>query len=252
MLQRIREDQGGFGLDFGISAHLVSIKIVETNVALYHMKLANDIDMAIAVKVADDGSFVQYAKATNKGPGDVFLPYTLGLNVSLNRASYGQLTEGGLIPLPACRNVLTKSGLTSLRVCNPDLDAQLVTRLDIDGQPCLLHDVEDQEVFDATLNASVKGNTCIPPGASARFCASFRLWPDTEQHTDVFPDAELRSEIIQQDMKPRWKDDSLLTTYVVRRNVEYILANCVLPVSESLAVIITDHVALPLGWNRDN
>jgi len=252
MLQRIHEDQGGFGLAFGISAHLVSIKIVETNVALYHMKLADDIDMAIAVKVAEDGSFVQYAKATNKGLGCVFLPYTLGLNVSLNRASYGQLTEGGPIPLPASRNVLTKSGPSCLRVCNPNLDAQLVIRLDIDGQSQLLDDVEDQEVSNATLDTSVKGRTCIPPGASARFCASFRLWPDTEQHTDVFSDAKLRLEIIQQNMKPRWKDDSLLTTYMVRRNVEYILANCVLPVSGSTAVIITDHVALPLGWNRDN
>ncbi|KAF1916575.1 Six-hairpin glycosidase-like protein [Ampelomyces quisqualis] len=237
MLQLIRQDQGGFGLDFGISAHLVSIKIVETNVALYHMKLANDIDMAITVKVAEDGSFVQYAEATNKGRACIFLPYTLGLNVSLNRASYSQLTEGGPIPLPACQNVLTKRGLTSLRVCNPYLDAQLVTRLDIDGQPRLLHDVQDQEVSNATLDISVNGKTCIPPGASARFCASFRLSPDTEQHTDVFPDAQLRSDIIQQDMKPRWRDDPLLTTYVIRRNVEYILANCVLPVSASTAVI---------------
>ncbi|UKZ57633.1 hypothetical protein TrVGV298_011493 [Trichoderma virens] len=49
-----------------------------------------------------------------------------------------------------------------------------------------------------------------------------------------------------------WKKPETVETYIVRRNVDYILGNCAIPVSESAVALITDHVALPLGWNRDN
>ena len=94
MLQWIQQDRAGFGLDFGIFNHLVSIEIVGANTALYRFELLNDVDLTIAVQVANDGSFMQYAKARNRSPGRILLPYALRVNVSLNRASYGQLTEG--------------------------------------------------------------------------------------------------------------------------------------------------------------
>jgi hypothetical protein len=252
MLQCLQEDRPGFGLDFGIFARHVSIEIVETNVALYHINLANSINLTIAVRVAKDGSFAQHVTATNESPESAILPYVWGINVSLNRASYGQLTEGGPISQPASRNVLRKNGQTTLCVCNPNLETQLVTRLDINGQPLDLYHVRDQEACDAPLEASTKGNICIPPGASASFYASFRLLPYTRQYRDAVQPVQLDPKAIQYDAKPRWRHANLLTTYIIWRNVEYILANCTVPISDSAIVIITDHVALPLGWNRDN
>jgi hypothetical protein len=251
MLQWIREDRPGFGLDFQISRQDVSIKIVETNVALYNIKLGN-IHLSIGIEVAEDGRFVQYAKATNTGAECEILPFTWGLNVSLNRASYGQLTEGGPICLPPSRNDLQNTGTTSFRVCNPNLDAQLVTQLDTDGPSLDLHHVPEEQTSDTTLDAAMKGILHIPTGATATLCASFQLLPNTKPHTDTFQSALCRSDIFQQNRTPRWQHDERLTTYVLSRNVEYILANCVIPVAESTAAIITDHVALPLGWNRDN
>jgi hypothetical protein len=254
MLQWIREDRPGFGLDFQISRQDVSIKIVETNVALYNIKLGN-IRLSIAVEVAEDGRFVQYAKATNIGTECEFLPFTWRLNVSLNRASYGQLTEGGPICLPPSRNDLQKIGTTSLRVCNPNLDAQLVAQLDTDGPSLDLHHVPEEHTSGTTLDAAMKGILHIPTGATATLRASFRLLPNTKQlgqQNDAFRSALCRPDIFQPSGTPRWQRDNILTTYVLSRNVEYILANCVVPVAESTAAIVTDHVALPLGWNRDN
>jgi hypothetical protein len=251
MLQCIQEDRPGFGLDFQIATRLVSIKIVETNVALYNMKLGN-IHLSIAVKVAEDGSFVQYATATNTGAECEFLPFTWRLNVSLNRASYGQLTEGGPIQPPPSCNVLRRIGETTLRIGNPNLDSQLVAQLDTDGSSIDLHHVSDEQTANATIDVAVKGNLHIPIGASARLCASFRLLPDTKQLTETLLSARYTSDAFQHNGKSPWKHDNRLTTYVLSRNVDYILANCVVPLSESTVAIVTDHVALPLGWNRDN
>jgi hypothetical protein len=215
------------------------------------MMLGN-LHLSIAVRVAEDGSFMQYATATNKGAECEFLPFTWRLNVSLNRASYGQLTEGGPIQPPPSCNVLRKIGETTLRVCNPNLDSQLVAQLDTDGSSLDLHHVPDEQTANATIDAAVKGNLHIPIGGTASLCASFRLLPNTKQHTENFLSAQYTPDAFQPNGKPHWKHDNRLTTYVLSRNVEYILANCVVPLSESMAAIITDHVALPLGWNRDN
>ncbi|KAH8772372.1 Six-hairpin glycosidase-like protein [Hyaloscypha finlandica] len=39
---------------------------------------------------------------------------------------------------------------------------------------------------------------------------------------------------------------------IIKGNLSYILRNCAIPVGSSATCLITDHVALPLGWNRDN
>lgn len=252
MLESIKHDRPGFGLDLGIYAHLVSIRIVETNVALYHLTLGNNVSLLVSVTVAPDGSFMQCARIRNGSAERINQSFNFGLDLSLNRASYGQLTEGGPIPLPASRNILDKIDPTTARVSNPNLNAQCVTRLDINGQPLELHSLQEQEIFGAPLCASVKGRVCIPPGESATFCASFRLLPDTESHNYILPFPQTISNHVRRNSKSRWKDDNLLTTYILRRNVEYILGNCILPVSASVTVVVTDHVALPLGWNRDN
>lgn len=252
MLQWIQNDRPGFGLDFGVPGHLVSFKTVQTNVALYHIKLVNHVDVSLTAHISAQGSFVQDARATNTSSGCLLLPYALRVNVSLNRASYGQLTEGGPIPLPPSRNILRKSGPSTLRVYNPNLRAQLWTSLDINGQPVAVDSVEDQDASDAMLDVSVRGRVSIPPGETARLCATFRLIPDAKEHPNVSQSGMAISKVMLPNAKSPWRRDEILTTFVLKRNFEYILANCVVPISESRTVVLTDHVALPLGWNRDN
>jgi hypothetical protein len=252
MLRYIDEDRPGFGLDFGTSDHHVSINIVNTNLASYEIKTDSGIEISLTARIFDAGVFVQYAKATNTGLDSVVIPYALRLNVSLNRASYGQLTEGGPIPLPPSRNVLQKRGASILRIANPNLGAQLLTSLDVNGKAVDTTRIPDQEASDAILEVAVVKELSIPSGETATFCAIFRLIPDTEERPDPFQGGISVLRAVCHDAKRLWKHDTLLTTYVIRRNVEYILANCAVQTSESKTVILADHVALPLGWNRDN
>jgi hypothetical protein len=252
MLQWIEEDRHGFGLDFRIPSHHVSIKTAETNVALYNIKLDSGVDISLTAHISDAGVFVQYATATNTSPDSVVIPYALGLNVSLNRASYGQLTEGGPIPLPPSLNVLRKRGSNILRIANPNLGAQLLVSLNVNNKAVDTTRIPDQDVADATLDVALANEIRISPGETATFCAIFRLIPDTEERLDPFQGGIGVLRALCHNTKRIWKRDTVLTTYVMRRNVEYILANCVVPISESKSVILTDHVALPLGWNRDN
>lgn len=57
---------------------------------------------------------------------------------------------------------------------------------------------------------------------------------------------------LPEDIQSHWMNETLMSTYIIRRNLEYIMANCSIPTSETSVAVITDHVALPLGWNRDN
>ncbi|KAH7092573.1 Six-hairpin glycosidase-like protein [Paraphoma chrysanthemicola] len=250
MLRCLQEDRAGFGLDFGRLDDLVSIQIQDANTAVFRFQL-NGFSIAILAQVTDEGSILQCAYATNTSASCLCLPYSLRMGVSLNRASYGQLTEGGPLTLPLSHNRLHKIDRTTLSVCNPHLGAQLVANFNINGQPIDLQRVRDQEAYDAPLDTTVKGQLCVPPGEIAIFQTRFRLL----QHTGD-PERRERFELVPQQIsdlaRPCWRRDDFLTTYIVRRNVDYILAGCVVPVSETAAAIITDHVALPLGWNRDN
>jgi hypothetical protein len=252
MLQLIQEDRPGFGLNFDLSACMVSIQNTNPQIALYRTKLHNNVDLSIAVIVAEDGRFVQHVEVTNRSLECVGVPYTWSFYVSLNRASYGQLTEGGPIPLPASQNILEKSGRATLRAYNPHLDAQLIARLDVNGQPLDLQHIGAQDTCNAPLNVSVRNEISVPAGTTVQFCASFQLMANTKQHADFSGSGQFDLKSIHENVGHRWKHETLLATYILRRNVDYILYNCVIPVSDSLAAIIADHVALPLGWNRDN
>jgi hypothetical protein len=94
MRHMLQHNLPGFGLDFGAIDSLVSIQFVETNTALYRIDHPDEVELPIATQVLDEQSFVQYAAVTNRGANCMLLPYSFRANVSLNRASYGQLTEG--------------------------------------------------------------------------------------------------------------------------------------------------------------
>jgi hypothetical protein len=160
---------------------------------------------------------------------------------------------GGQIPLPLSHNILRKSGRSAPRIHNPNLITQLLAKLDINGIPYDLANVAEQESFGSPLDVVVQDTVCIPPGETVRLCASFQLSPHLDggaQNLHSISTVDLDRSF--DDVQPHWKFDSLMSTYILRRNVEYIMAKCTLPISSSMVAVITDHVALSLGWNRDN
>jgi hypothetical protein len=66
------------------------------------------------------------------------------------------------------------------------------------------------------------------------------------------PDLDPCSRVVAAVHKPTWKLQDPVALQIIHGNLEYVLGNCTIPISETSICVITDHVALPLGWNRDN
>jgi hypothetical protein len=155
--------------------------------------------------------------------------------------------------LPQSQSILWKSNPTTLCVQNPHLGTQLFASLEVKGKAFDFGTVREQETFASPLDVGLQNKICVPAGETASFCASFRLVSDLEHRTNVFrPSGPERLDQLLGHAHSHWKSDNLLSTYIIRRNVEYVLANCAVRISPTEVAIIADHVTLPLGWNRDN
>jgi uncharacterized protein len=249
-IQYIQSAKNGFGLTFDNYTDEASIQFLKWNFVHFQFSIGNDIKVAYSVQVFDGGEVVQTAVITNHSESTTKLDYRLDLCISLNRASYGQLTEGGPIPIPDSRNLLRAPDGNSFQIVNPCLVAHIEGVLEIDDEIASLGKLDDQDQSGAPIAASCPGTLDVVPGSSRIMRARFRFLPNTDKKTSpFFPAIEDPTQYIE---LPRWKDENLVSTYILRRNVDYILSNCAVPVSETDVAIMTDHVALPLGWNRDN
>ncbi|KAJ4298269.1 hypothetical protein N0V90_006169 [Kalmusia sp. IMI 367209] len=250
MLQLIEENRPGFGLDFETNTTNVSINIRKANGVTFAFSIDRDLDVLLDVLVLQSGDILQTATVQNNRSTSATLKYENNLCVSLNRASYGQLTEGGPIPLPMSHNVLQPSENCIVKVSNSALGAQLAFLSEVNETPNDVSGLSFQEVKDGPLNIRIPGDVEIQAGASSTIRARFRLSPGVEgpKLSDLGDDFHVHE---SNETSP-WKQENTLTTYILRRNVDYILANCTIPISDEVVCIITDHVALPLGWNRDN
>jgi hypothetical protein len=254
MLKFIRDSKPGYGLNFGPDIHRVSVQILKSNLVLFRFKPNECLDVELRVEVRRGGEILQTAAITNSGDDSATLAYSLNLCVSLNRASYGQLTEGGPLPLPASHNVLQTSEQSTFGITNPDLHAQLEGDLEIGGARVDISSLGEKESRDAPLDAEFSHTVTIQPGGTEMLKASFRLSPlGASAALPLTPPPTPGNDAkVAHGNESGWNDEKSITTYTLRRNVDYILANCVVPVSEAVSCVITDHVALPLGWNRDN
>lgn len=252
MLNCLHDGRPGFGLGVDVQDYPVSINVVATNTVIYSFQLPSIVELVIGVHVHGNGTIEQFATATNNGESAVMLPYGHNLSVSLNRASYAQLTEGGIIPLPRSHNILKRMDPSTVQVSNPELGAQLLANLSIDDKPIEFGTLLDQETRDAPLHACVNTLACVQSRSARTICATFHFLPHLRQgHTLPQRQSTTLSKLLSS-ISCQWRLDKLLTTYIIKRNFEYVLGNCIVPVSDSAVAIIPDHVALPLGWNRDN
>lgn len=253
MLRCIQEDRPGFGLLFHLPDGPVSIQLSRSNSARYHVQLESGIALSITTSVTGDGIIKQCAKATNHGDRLARLPYSHDMSVNLARASYGQLTEGGIMVLPKSRNILTRTNATTMQVVNPELGAKLLATLTLDDRLLKFGTATEQDVEDTPLTARIMTLLTVPPKSSVQIHARFQLLPFAESGRDQNLGSVRCCDVESRQMNVvQWKHSELLTTFILRRNVDYILANCTIPLGETAVAIIPDHVALPLGWNRDN
>ena len=250
-LAALQAGRPGFGLRFDIESRKVEVEFEGLGCASIRIEAENDLELITKLAITDDGEIVQSCLLGNKGTSSQIVRCQTSLGVGINRASYGQLTEGGPIPLPQSRNELDLVGESSgFEITNPDLGARLTGAFLDEGHPVnLVTNVKQVVVLDSPIHAENHEVFELPAGICRRREARFRLQPIV---TALRPSAMLeRSEVPRHVL---YSGEETQARFIIRRNLDYILGNCAVPIpSTSDAVcLITDHIALPLGWNRDN
>ena len=251
----LKDGQPGFGLRLPRSAQSseqVSVEFTSLGSAVMRFSLDDGVNASYRIDVNPDGSLSQRATISNESSRQVDVPYELNLCLSVHRASYGQLTEGGPIPLPPSENHLQLHGNAGyFTVSNRFLGARMHGCLDLNGSQVALDGLQESAEHGRPLAAALERTISLAPNAKLELAARFELSPDTGSAND-------QRQSVAQKAAPReaeerdWHQSEKLETYIVRRNLDYILGNCTVPVSDDAVAVITDHVALPLGWNRDN
>lgn len=252
MLDMIQARRPGFGLRFGgDDVQEVAVLHKSCNSALFKYQLGDEALVSYTVQVLDNGEVMQIAKLSNTSNVSKRISYLLDLGLSVHRASYGQLTEGGPIPLPKSENVfeVVEDG-RYFRVSNRNLKAYLEGSVDVDREVVELASLPSETRHNSPVSVTVTRSVEVGGSSTCVLTARFRLvrtTPLDDKLSSRPPHGLSLPPCAQQ-----WKDPHSIETYIIRRNIDYILGNCTVPISDVDVAIITDHVALPLGWNRDN
>lgn len=246
LLDYVRSDMRGFGVQFDGSISNLKIGYLANKWPLISYSIGEAL-ITTTLFIGDCGSVVQSTNIKSTSTKSLSVDYSLALAVSVNRASYGQLTEGGPIPIPVLRNELKLSdnGRT-WAVINPNLDASVQGSLYLDGVAISLESgVKETIALGAPINATFNGTINLHPKQSSSITSTFQLHSGSSV-SKLKPAPQLAN------YKGGWKIKHDTSGLIIKRNLAYILGNCTVPVGKDSTCFITDHVALPLGWNRDN
>ncbi len=245
-MEYVRSGRRGFGVH--LQGPMSDLKFKSaTNKIIVTYSLGN-IQVETNISVSRDQGVVESTTLRSDSTEKVEVDYTLSLDVSVNRASYGQLTEGGPIPIPPPRNEFQLlNERQAWAVVNQNLDAMIQGSLYCDGEPVRLEPLEgDTVAVDQAVSTAFHGTLQICSGKTRNLTSTYRLQPGSELAiisplVNLVPSRE-----------EHWKIRNESMRLIIKGNLSYILGNCTIPVSASATCLITDHVALPLGWNRDN
>lgn len=157
---------------------------------------------------------------------------------NLMRCAYTQLTEGGVIAAPpVVQQVRLHNGI--LTVENPALGAAVAISGFAPDQ-AFVKDYEGAATLDLALNGTESGALCYVFGATADEAANRAA--QLAQGSPSVPFGEVSTAWLH---RMRDFDQNPL----VQRGLAYCLL-CVVPVGEGVC-LLTDHMLLPLSWNRD-
>jgi hypothetical protein len=248
ILEYIRTGTRGFGINFKGQILDLGINFLGNRWILATYSI-DSVRVSTTVFVSEREEVVQSTVLTSSSSRITHLDYTLDLTISVNRASYGQLTEGGPISIPPSENDFQLLDLGKRwAVINQNLDAMIEGSLYVDERAVDLSSSLSGEMFyGKPTNKVFHGRLLIHPCQTVTMVCPFKIHHGTTSSSSLpCPSSPSSS------LKDGWKLPGNELGMIIRRNLEYILGNCTLPVANGAVCFIADHVALPLGWNRDN
>jgi len=208
------------------------------------------------VSIAGESWISHQVTVQNTDRSQNAFPYRFGGLFSFNRSSYGQLTEAGPIPLPNQMNHFLCQG-NWISVHNPDLNATAEMYAFEETRPLQLSDW--QLSSDKSIPYETALNLILEAGETKRLCFLYRVHSGEAARTDPailevhypddsydFPSEHLIGDHVEPLTEQEWAE------FVIKRNLDYILSCCAVPVEGEAICILTDHQLLPLSWNRDS
>ncbi len=158
--------------------------------------------------------------------------------VSLQRCAYTQLTEGGPIPIPPIKMQVTfQNGVLILE--NPLLGSAVA----VVGFP--YDDNNWEESIDDIVTIDIAGQS----GASVLAYGFGSTAAEALEHAQMYwkQDFHAQLELRRRIWQERWRN--VPSNGLVRRGLVYGLSMCVS--NDEGVCVLTDHMLLPLSWNRD-
>lgn len=204
--------------------------------------------------IANDAGLVliNHLTLTNTTHDGATIEIDFGGHLSLNRASYGQLTEAGPISIPPCINQLRyENGV--LTVENQNLPAVMQCALYVNDCQHSLTGASQKSSMPLEVHHLLPVQ--IAPYGTSEIKAYYQLRPSSVtgnrlQHYNfrIPPQPTPPSGFIFNDLRK----SNTLDRFIIRRTLDYTLSCCCIPIDPEAICVLTDHIALPLGWHRDN
>lgn len=225
--------------------------LLEKSVPLlrYRQEALEVSSLFVAGDNGDYGYLINRVEISNTGEAVATFSYEFGGTWSMNRCSYAQLTEAGPIPMPPLENILEVRE-NRLSLVNSHLPARADVFLFDNGNPLPLTPV--CKTSAEPVSYIHQGKVHLARGEKRWLTIVYILVPTAKEPLPVsISQAEEWSKEAQAAL-PHWNSrEGEIATFIIQRNIDYILSCCSVPVTDEHICIITDHQVLPLSWNRD-
>ncbi|KAE9382119.1 hypothetical protein N431DRAFT_506983 [Stipitochalara longipes BDJ] len=246
LLDYVYSGERGFGIHLEGTISDLDFNIAANNIIVTYS--LGRLHVTTTISVCKIQGVIHSTVLKSNSTQTIAASYTFALDISVNRASYGQLTEGGPIPIPPLRNefqVFDES--RTWAIVNRNLDAMIQGRLYCNGSPICLQPLQEESIgIDKPVNMTFHGLLDINPGQTYSLVSTYRLQPGTN-----FEKLPSPLKTVSPSRAEYWTIKNKSMSLIVKGNLSYILGNCTIPVSNNSICLITDHIRYLLDIHQN-
>ena len=227
------------------------ICFIEKTNTVFIKKIYDEFVINKIIFIPPEKNFLIYLhEIKNISSKEISLPFTVIGNYGITRASYGQITENGPIPIPQIKNIIKKVKSNQLTITEEGTESSGFLQL-----------IGDFSEFNFKFNKLTSptptdfensGKINIGANEQKHLALIIGLSDSRTQNISDFTLEEIL--FWKKETDNYWEKLSIETgnkevDYIINRNLAYTFGCCCI---KSTGAMITDHQSLPLTWNRDN
>ncbi len=198
----------------------------------------------------DENCVIQLYELQNLTEAQIRLEFKVAGYFGIIRASYGQITENGPIPIPPVKNHYKNLGENKFLIT--EIGTESLASIEVSGDYDQFHLIEEITAQDEPFTIANEGIIVVPPAKLISLALIIRI---SDEPALVSPSMSM-PEIYKalQNTRDYWDKLRVYTgnhkwDFIINRNFAYSYGCCFI---KKFGAMITDHQSLPLTWNRDN